>query len=88
VDPPSGVRLWLEGLYYEFFHRLKVHLADQKMARGPSGSHWRTEVEGTSADLSEYLSAPLDRVLEDPSCPRSVKRAAVTLTHVLEFLGS
>ena len=88
VDPPSGVRLWLEGLYYEFFHRLNVHLADQKMARAPSGSHWRTEVEGTSADLSEYLSAPLDRVLEDPSCPRSVKRAAVTLTHVLEFLGS
>ena len=88
VDPPSGARLWLEGIYYEFVHRLKVQLADQKMARAPSGSHWRKEVEGTSADLSDYLNAPLERVMEDPSCPRSVKRAAVTLVHVLEFLGS
>lgn len=86
ADPPSGVRLLLEGLRYEYFDRLKVHLADQKQARAPSILPVPEDLDAKRLDLSEYLTVPLERLLADERCPRSVKRAAITLAYVLQFL--
>lgn len=88
VVPNRGVAAAYGRVRYEFGTRFGRRIKAVISARPQPSVFDAASCElGSTAAFEEYFSQPVEELIRDRGVGRGVRRAAVTVSHVLEYLG-